>query len=134
MDDDTSGGLISGRRDIRPGSDPAAFSDGWRMSPMAYVQLAVALDRGPLPFAATVAGFVAAGADLVDLGYDADQDPGPGRHTGGAGRGGPNKPAPRWSLGLEAPGAWFATLAGHRLPNHRGPHLWVLPPVGESTA
>lgn len=133
-------GLLVARRDVpvRAGwSEQAALlADGWRIGMWAApfdVQHPIR-SHGWVALVASVAGFVAAGAEVVGCELDTDQSQGPGRHRGGAGRGGPNTPPPRWTFSLREPGPWFATLTGHRLPNPRGPHLWVLPPVGESAA
>lgn len=131
-------GLLVARRDVPfdgPWSEQAAhLRDGWRIGlPAVIGDLRGPLEAtGRLPLVATVAGFVAAGAEVTGCRADSDQYPGPGRHRGGAHRGGPNTPPLRWSFELEPPGEWFQQIAGHQLPNPRGPHLWVLPPMGES--
>jgi hypothetical protein len=78
---------------------------GWRMSPANAIWISVHLDHeGPLPFVATTCGFVAFGADIMDV----------------------HLPAPQAAdLQLQDPGEWYASLEGRRLPIGPGAE-WVI--------
>ena len=83
----------------------ASVSHGWQMSPWTWLWLRSTVDAcGSVPLVATVAGFVALGADITAVGYTAPQTT---------------------SLVLAEPGPWFAGV--HRRRVQTGPGCaWVL--------
>ena len=99
-------GLFVARRDLRVGrprsEQIASLAGGWGgLSPWSWIALHLQIvDYGSVPFIATVAGYVALGADIVATG-------------------------PRSSLVLGEPGDWFEAVVGCRLPTGRG-RPWVL--------
>lgn len=102
-------GLFIARRDVQADADReeqiAALNEGWGFSELTSVWLRTRIQRhGYFPFAATVCGFVTAGADLMDVAEGA-----------GATR----------CLSLSSPGRWFESLTGHRIEAGPG-RPWVI--------
>lgn len=101
-------GLFIGRGLLEPGVPPARrlreVSERWNLQAYERVWLRLRIDEhGFLPFVHTVSGFVALGADVVDL-----RTAEPGRRV----------------LELREPGAWFDALRHRRLVTGPGPpHL-----------
>jgi len=77
---------------------------GWPLSPWTRLLLHTRVADGPMPFVATICGFVALGADITDVTVEPD----------GA-----------TSLGLSAPGSWFGLVVRRRLPTGPG-RSWVI--------
>lgn len=83
----------------------ASVSDGWQMSPWTRLWLRSRVEVGvTVPFVATVAGFVALGADITAVGSTAPQET---------------------SLVLAEPGAWFDGVRRRRVQTGPG-RAWVL--------
>jgi hypothetical protein len=92
----------------------ASVSDGWQMSPWTRLWLRTTVeDGGPLPFVATVAGFVALGADITAVGITAVDISG----VGGT--------VPTTSFALAEPGGWFDGVRRRRVQTGPG-RAWVL--------
>ena len=102
------GGLFVSRREL-PAALPwpeqmEALADGWALSIWTGVRLGHRVREQPLPFVATVAGFVVAGADLVDVRW---HDASPDDRRSGHGI--------RHRLVLADPGPWFERFRDRRL-------------------
>ena len=86
----------------------ASVSDGWQMSPWTRLWLRMRVEIvGPVPLVATVAGFVALGADITSVGTSAPTT------------------APTTALALAEPGAWFDGVRRRRVRTGPG-RAWVL--------
>lgn len=112
-------GLFVARRhvDLRaPATDQlAAVRGDWDLSLLTRVFVKHAVGQhGLLPFVATVTGFVALGAEIVDVTTTVRTT----RATTGS-------PRQVTTLDLERPGAWFEHLRGRRLPSGPG-RPWVI--------
>jgi hypothetical protein len=95
-----------------PADLEARVADGWQVSATMRLQLRVQARRaGCVPFVATVSGFVAFGADLIDV------------RTMPA----PTRPEQRCRLELQPAGTWFEGLRARRLVTSPGGAwtLWV---------
>lgn len=93
----------------------ASVADGWQMSPWTWLWLRIKVDAaGSVPLIATVAGFVALGADITGVGSIGVGSIGV---EGGA--------AQATSLVLAEPGAWFEGVRQRRVRTGPG-RGWVL--------
>jgi hypothetical protein len=93
------GYFIARRHGIEP-TDPDTMSGGWDIAwiGVAWMQLHVAR-HGPMPLIATIAGFVAGGADITDVDLDEDG---------------------RACFELSEAGPWFGSVSQTRFPTGRG--------------
>lgn len=119
----SASGLFIARRDVDvrlPETDRLArLSGGWRVSLPTVIWIRWQAERhGSMPLVATVGGFVASVADIMDAVGDVGSTD-PAQPVAG-------RAMPRTRLELRAPGAWFADFADRRLMTGPGQPALVL--------